>query len=420
MLKFWFLVYNIAVLPLFWLIVWIYSLFNDKVKQGLNGRKCLNLNLNPENKYIIVHSSSLGEYQQSVPLIQEFLNNGYHIILSFFSPSGYNNAKITDERITKIYLPLDFYFKMKKFIDEINPEKIILIKYDLWFNFLYVSKKKGIQTIIANARYDENDYSWKNFISASFKKSLYSMIDKLFVIDEDDEKNFKRKLKKLNIRIIRVGDSKFERVYQSSKAVNKENLIDKEILKDKKVFVIGSSWKQDEDIIFPVLDKIINYENIITFLVPHEPKETKIVAIEKNIEAKYTNLSTIRFSDINKYRGQNIIIVDSVGKLMSLYALADVSYVGGGFKTGLHNILEPAIFNVPVIFNNSHKNSDEDELMIKFGCGIITETAQDFYKIFRTLLKDDEYRKNTGKKCKLLFENSLGTARKIFNNINLN
>lgn len=421
MSKFWFLIYNIILIPIIWVFFRIYSLFNFKVREGFSGRKksLSELEHNPlihnkNKKNILIHSSSFGEYQQALPIIEELKKRDFNIILSFFSPSGFKNSKIPYDDIIKIYLPFDSYFKIKKFFKLVNPDLIILIRYDLWFNFLFRARKKKIRTIIANARFDENDIYWKLPVIKSFKKTLFNLIDKLFVIDEEDEINYKRILNQKSSSIIKVGDSKFERVFEASKNIKKENVLDEEIIKGKKVFVIGSSWKEDEEIILPVVNKIIEIDSsLLTVLVPHEPKETKLLMIEKNIREKYVNLNTIRYSNIKSYNNENIIIIDSIGKLMNLYSQAYVSYVGGGFHSGLHNILEPVIFNMPVFFSNEVKNSDEDEVLLNAGCGILVTDKKQFYRIFREIIEDPEHRNYIADKCKLVFEKKLGTAKKI-------
>jgi len=428
MLKFWFSVYNAICIPALWLLFHSYGLINLKVRRGLSGRahvfRELNnflKNINNEKKSIIIHSSSLGEYQQSLPLVEEFHKLNYNIIHTFFSPSGYENSKIPYQNSLKIYLPFDSIFKVKKFLDAINPEYIILIRYDLWFNFLYSARRKNIKTILANARYDEKDIFWKLPVASSFKKNLYRMIDKIFVIDEEDGINYKKKLNSLNSEIIRVGDSKFERVFQASQEIAKNNFINEEILKGRKVFVIGSSWKEDEEVVLPVVNKSIEFErDILTFLVPHEPKETKIAIIEKNIKSKYRNLKSLRLSDISNYNGENLIIVDCIGKLINLYSIAYMSYVGGGFRSGLHNVLEPAVFNIPVFFANDVKNSDEDEILLKSGGGILVKDQKHFYKDFRDIMSNPSLREKIGRRNKKVFENTLGTTKKIVNHISNN
>jgi 3-deoxy-D-manno-octulosonic-acid transferase len=424
MCKFWLYVYNIFSIPLIWSAFKFYSLFNSKVREGFAGRKHIFSDLEKNkslfrngNKNIIIHCSSLGEYQQAIPIYNELLTHNYNIIITFFSPSGYKNSKITENRIFKIYLPFDSYKNIKKFLEFISPEIIIMMRYDLWYNFLYRAKRMNIMTAIANARFDVKDKTWKIPVVSSFKKYMFKMIDVLFAIDDEDEYNFKKVLLN-NSEIFKVGDSKFERVLQSVKTINKENVIDAMIIANKKVFVIGSSWKEDEDIILSVINKTQQYEpKLLTILVPHEPKETKLVLIEKNIEQNYKNLKTIRFSLLKNYSDENIIIVDCVGKLLSLYSISYISYVGGGLKSGLHNILEPAIFNMPVFFANDVKNSDEDEILLKYGCGILVNNQNQFYKDFRRILEDNNLRNEIGEKCKLVFGDKLGVAKKIVNHL---
>lgn len=427
MTKFWFYVYNIVLVPLMWLTFRIAAPFNSKIRNGLKGRKLITQILkNAEHlrknensrKNLIIHSSSLGEFQQAIPLIEQLRRRNFNIICTFFSPSGYLNAKIPYDDILQIYLPFDSRRQVKNFLDLTEPDLIILMRYDLWFNFLYEAKKRNVTVTVANARFDEKDKIWSMFIAGSFKKTMYRMIDKLFVIDKDDEVNYKDKLKGFKGEIVMVGDSKYERVYHSVKDMRDETVLANEIYKDKKVFVIGSSWKDDEDVLLPVLDRIEKkHGNILTILVPHEPKETKISAIEKTIASKYVNFRTIRFSEISKFRGENLIIVNAMGKLAKLYSIAYLSYVGGGFRTGLHNILEPVIFNVPVFFANKVKNSDEDELLIKSGCGFSITGKKNFYKQVYPLLINSVLRNEAADNCSKVFEHTLGTAEKIVNNL---
>lgn len=426
----WFLIYNAAGVPILRLFFRFYGLFNSKVREGLKSRRdlfgSLNKSLslfeeNPEtrkNKNVLIHSSSLGEYQQAIPLVEQFNKKNYNVILSFFSPSGYRNAKISYPDAVKTYLPLDSYRNAGKFLDIVNPGIIIFMRYDLWFNLLYIANKRGIKTVMANARYDEKDLTWKIPVISSFKKKLYGLINTIFVIDETDEANYSSRLKTEDTEIIKIGDSKFERVYESAKNIVVNDIIPEEIIKGKKIFVMGSSWKEDEDIILPALDKAVTINReLLIFLVPHEPKETKISAIEKMTESRYKNLKHIRYTRLKNYSGENLIIVDRIGILSKLYSTAYLSYVGGGFKTGLHNILEPAIFNMPILFSNSVKNSDEDEILVKNGCGIIITDTKQFYRIFRKFMEDRKYRDETGEKCRTVFKDSVGIAEKIVNRI---
>ena len=422
---FWFVFYNTFLLPVFWLLLRILSLFNPKIKDGFRGRKEIFRILSASRsllfngrKNIIIHSSSLGEYQQAIPLIEKFTSKGYNIVCTFFSPSGYNHSNITNPYAIKVYLPFDFLHTVKKFYDTISPSQVILMRYDLWFNFLNEARNRNIKVSVANARFNKKDAIWKLIFAGSFKKSMYNMLDTIFVIDKDDESNYKSTLKNFKGEIIRVGDSKYERVFESLKDFKKDNPLPEKITAGKKIFVIGSSWKDDEDVLLPAVDKILEFEpSLLTVLVPHEPKLTKIEAIEKVFEQKYSNIRSIRYSEIDKYNGENLIIVDRIGILAGLYKIAYISYVGGGFRTGLHNILEPVIFNVPVYFSNQNKNSDEDERVIEAGCGKIITDKKQFYRELRLVLKDESYRNKLSENCRKVFENSLGTADKIVNKL---
>jgi 3-deoxy-D-manno-octulosonic-acid transferase len=275
-----------------------------------------------------------------------------------------------------------------------------------------------VKIIIANARYDENDIFWKVPFVKSIKKAMYGMVDKMFAIDDSDYRNYVKLMEGYNTQVIKAGDSKFERVFEASKSIKKEEVINPKIIEGKKVFVIGSSWKDDEDIILPVLSKVLEYnKDLFTFLVPHEPKETKIAAIEENLKSEYPNLKSIRLSNIENYSDENFVIVDSIGKLMSLYSIAYLAYVGGGLRTGLHNVLEPAIFNIPVFFANEVKNSDEDEILVEKGCGILVSTRNQFYRDLRKVLSDEKYYKESSEGCKYVFDETLGTTKKIIENI---
>ena len=423
MVKIWFLVYNILFLPLIWVGFRLLSLFNPKIREGFKGRKKIfsdikGWNLGDSKSKIIFHSSSLGEYQQAIPIITELRKKNYQIITTFFSPSGYKNSKTLLSDIKKTYLPFDSYPNVKKFFDVLKPEMVILMRYDLWFNFLYYAQKTGVKIIIANARYDENDIFWKVPFVKSIKKAMYGMVDKMFAIDESDYSNYLKLMDGYKTQVIKAGDSKFERVFEASKSIKKEEVINPRIIEGKKVFVVGSSWKDDEDIILPVLSKVLKYnENIFTFLVPHEPKDTKIEAIEENLKNEYPNLKSIRLSDIENYSNENFVIVDSIGKLMSLYSIAYLAYVGGGLRTGLHNVLEPAIFNIPVFFVNEVKNSDEDEILVEKGCGILVSTRNQFYRDLRRILSDEKYYRESSEGCKYVFDETLGTTKKIIENI---
>lgn len=423
MRELWLGIYNVLGVPVMWMAFRILALFNSKIREGLGGRRDLfselskSLSLSGGGKTVVIHSSSLGEYQQSLPLADELLKKGYLVVHSFFSPSGYRNCKISGARQIKTYLPFDSYSGASGFLDILKPEMMIFMRYDLWYNIVYISRKRNVRLVVANARFDEKDRTWTLPVVSSFKKTMYRMLDDVFVIDEFDEKCYKKILDGYGPRVVKAGDSKFERVLNSAKTAGVEGIFEGVGLEDKKVFVMGSSWKDDEEVILPAVNKALEFDkDILVMLVPHEPKETKIQAIEKSL-ARFENISHLRLSAINEYAGENLIIIDRVGILSRLYSVAYASYVGGGFRTGLHNILEPAIFNMPIFFANKVKNSDEDEILIAEGCAIVVTDTRQFYRRFREILTNRKLRDEMGSRCKEVFRNSSGIAESIVKHI---
>lgn len=423
--KLWNAVYNILLVPAVWLFFAAYGIFNSKVRSGFKGRRDLFRKLNEslsvfnrEKKLVLIHCSSLGEYQQAIPLVSELTNLNYNIVLSFFSPSGYTNSKVGSSNCIKTYLPFDSKSNISKFLNTLNPEFIIFMRYDLWFNLLYEARNRKIPMYIANARFDRNDLTWTFPVSSSFKRELYGMLTGIFTIDKKDEEEYSKVLRNKETKVYLIGDSKFERVKQAGGEPEVIPELENIITPQKKVFVIGSSWKEDEILLLPVIDKLIEYEpELLVVLVPHEPKERKIEIIMKHLSSEFQNIHPIRYSLIDKYKNENLIIVDRIGLLMKLYSIAYVSYVGGGLKSGLHNILEPAIYNMPILFGNKVKNSDEDKILIETGCGFVIEDKNVLYKLLRKFLANKNLRDEVGEKCKSVFIGADGIAKRIIKKI---
>jgi 3-deoxy-D-manno-octulosonic-acid transferase len=429
----WYITYNVLFLPLFWVSTRILSIFNRKVKTGYRERKNLLLKLEvklrsfkPDRKNILIHCSSLGEFEQAKPIIEELdKTSRYNFVVSFFSPSGYNHSKLDaglQSEIVKTYLPFDWVHRISRFIDLIKPDAVVFIKYDLWFNFLNQLKKKYIYRIVANASYNEKSLKWKFFLSRSYKKTLYNFFNLVSTTDTEDLEYFKKVLSS-DVKVESLGDTKYERVNKAKELARSKTPINGDILTNKSVFVIGSSWQEDDEILFPVLDRI--YSNgvnvahpLITIIAPHEPTVENIEQIEEDIREHYPHLKIIRYSQIDKYRKENVILIDCVGLLSTLYKYADFAYVGGGLQTGLHNVLEPAAYGIPVMFGDEKLN-DDAEILIKTGGGIPVHNYKILYKNLVHLLSEEETRKNLGAKSSAVFIKENHTSRKLANLINL-
>ncbi len=430
---FWSIVYNFLFLPLFWLAAKLFSLFNNKLKTGFKARKDLFkylntkiLTLDPAKKNVMIHCASLGEFEQAKPIIDELdKTDKYNFIISFFSPSGFNHSKIDTplrSKIIKTYLPYDSPPAVNKFIDVTNPAAVIFIKYDLWMNLLKELKSRGIFTMVVNSAYDIRRLKWKFPVSLSYKRSIYDYVDVIGVTDEEDKLHFRKLLRGKEREIEVFGDTKYERISKAKEVSSDKALINGEVLTDKNVFVVGSSWDKDDDVIFPVIDKIssngLSEElSLVTILAPHEPTEDTLEQIEYDIHDKYPHIKSIRYSELNKYSGENLIIIDCIGILMGLYKYAHVAFVGGGYQTGMHNVLEPAGYGIPVMFGDE-KLSEDAEHLIKNGGGIAVEDSKELFKSLVNLLRKKDYRFEIGKKSLSVFDSKNEASKKIAEIIN--
>ncbi len=430
---FWSIVYNALFLPLFWLAAKTVSLFNNKLKAGFKGRKELFKylkpkiqTLDPQKKNIMIHCASLGEFEQAKPIIDELdKTEKYNFIITFFSPSGFNHSKIDTPlkgQIIKTYLPYDNPSSVRKFLDVTNPAAVIFIKYDLWLNLLNELKARNVYTMVINSAFDTRRFKWRFPVTLSYKKSIYEHVNIIGVTDEEDRLNFRKLMKGTDSEIVVFGDTKYERISKAKEVSSDKALINGNILTDKNVFVVGSSWDKDDDVIFPVIDKIssngLSEElSLVTILAPHEPTEDNLEHIEYDIHEKYPHIKSIRYSELTKFKDENLIIIDCIGILMGLYKYADVAYVGGGYQTGMHNVLEPAGYGIPVMFGDE-KLSEDAEHLIKNGGGIAVEDSKELFKNLVNLLRKDDFRKGVGSKSLSVFDRKNEASKKIAEIIN--
>jgi len=425
--QFWSKLYNILFLPVYYLTANVLSAFNQKIKQSINARSGLFKYLESKLKAIdntkrniLIHCASLGEFEQAKPIIDQLDKTGrYNFIISFYSPSGFNHSKLDSSltsKIIKTYLPLDTKSNVSRFVDMVNPAVAIFIKYDLWFNLVVYLKEKNIYTIVVNKSYEPKKLKWKFFLFRSFKKTVLNLIDMIAVTDEDDKRGLVNILeRKEGIEVF--GDTKYERIAKAKEVQSTNELLSDDLLKSKSVFVVGSSWDKDEELILPVVEKIssngISEElSLLTVIAPHEPTEEILENIEYEIRTNYPLLSSIRYSDLSKYKDENIILIDCVGILMGLYKYAKVAYVGGAFQNGLHNVLEPAGYGIPVLFGND-KISEEGVHLIHNGGGIAVNETKDLYRSLVTLMKKPEERVKIGKKSLSVFDSKNEASKRI-------
>jgi len=421
MIKIWFFFYNVFILPPLYFTLLIGSFFNSKIRIGLKGRKRIFENLiidaaslNKTKKLVWFHSSSLGEFEQAKPIIEELKKKfDINILVTFFSPSGYENSKKYPYADLISYIPFDTPINARRFISIIKPDLAVIMRYDIWPNHIYEMKRVGIPMLLVDATMKKRS-SRKMPLIKSFHEALFKKLTKILAVSQADAEGFKE-FGCTDEQLKIVGDTRFDRVYQKSLKAIEKRLIKGEILKDKKIFVAGSTWNTDEEIICPAFLKLQKYlGNIIMIIAPHEPTILNIENIENEV-GKY--VETIRFSHLNNYKNEKVIIVDSIGILSTLYFYADVAFVGGGFKSNVHNVLEAAVYGVPVLFGPKIENSREPKELQEKGSGILIRNKKEAYKELRTLFGNDELRKSKKEISLKYIEENLGATEKIIREI---
>ncbi len=417
----WKFLYNFLIIPPFYIFLRIASLFNRKIKIGIKGRKRifeeLILNaakLDKSKKLIWFHSSSLGEFEQAKPIIQELKKNpSINILITFFSPSGYENSRKYPYADLVSYLPFDSKAYAERFISIIRPDLAILMRYDIWPNHIWAMKKLNIPCFIVDATMKMNSPR-KLPMAKNFHKILYNDVTRILTVSKSDLEGF-RDFKLENKKLTAVGDTRFDRVYERSLVAKEKNIIKEDVLYGKKVFVAGSTWDVDENVIRPAFAKLAKYDkDVIMLLVPHEPTIENLERIENELSG---SLNSIRFSHLNSYKGERVIIIDSIGILLTLYAYGDLAFVGGSFKQNIHNVLEAAVYGIPVLFGPKIENSQESRELLKRGGGILIRNQKDAYRQLRTFFLSDELRKEKGRIAADYVKENLGATEKILKEI---
>lgn len=417
----WYILYNYVILPCLYVLIRIFALFNEKTKRGIEGRKRIfeelivsAASLDKSKTLIWFHSSSMGEFEQAKPIIEELKkDSSINILVTFFSPSGYENSRKYPYADLISYMPFDTSFNAARFIKIVRPNLAVIMRYDIWPNHIWAIKKEGIPIYLVDATM-KKESPRKLPILKNFHKHLFRDIDRILTISPEDAAGFEGfGTGKEQVKV--VGDTRFDRVYQRSLSARSKNLIKEGLFEGKKVLVMGSSWDADEEVMLPAFIKLAKYDkDVILIIAPHEPTIINLDRIEHEFNG---NLSSIRFSALNNYSGERVIIVDSIGILLTLYTYADVAFVGGSFKQNIHNVLEAAVYGIPVISGPKIFNSQEAVKLADTGGGIIVRNKKEAYRQLRTLFSNDALRKQKGKISFDYVQQHLGATNKIIKEI---
>lgn len=395
--------YNI-VIRFYYAIIYILSFFNKKAQLWIQGRK--NNAITPLPGCIWFHFASLGEFEQGRPVLEKLkaLYPDKPIAITFFSPSGYEIRKNTPLADAVYYLPLDTAANAQRFIDILQPEMAIFTKYEYWYHFFNVLQKRQIPLYIISGIFRPGQIFFKWY--GSLHRKMLGMVTRFFVQDEAS-KNLLLSLQKDNVTV--SGDTRFDRVWANAQAPKELPLI-AEFKAGQKVFIGGSTWPKDEELLAGLITLYPDWKFIFA---PHEIGEEKINHLMGLLPADQTaRFSQIadRKSNLSNFR---ILVIDNIGMLSSLYQYGEVAYIGGGFGVGIHNTLEAAAFGLPVIFGPNYQRFREARELIEFKAGISIGNMDELKQAADLLMTDVISRDTAGKKAAGYVRSNIGATDSI-------
>jgi len=383
------------------------------MKLFLEGRKdvfkTLANSINAEDKTIWFHCASLGEFEQGVPLMEALKTKyaDYKLIVTFFSPSGYEIKKNDPIADVIVYLPLDTPKNAKEFVQLTHPSLAVFIKYEFWPNYLFQLKKKEIKTLLVSGLFRENQLFFKSY--GGFMRKALKSFDHFFVQNDTSL----TLLQQLNFKNITLsGDTRFDRVSNQLKQDNNLDFVS-QFKQESTCIVSGSTWPEDEQVL---LDFINSASGNVKFIIaPHKIDAQKIDAFRKSIQKDVVLYSEKQDKDLSNY---SVLIVDTIGLLTKIYSYADIAYIGGAMgNTGLHNILEPITFGVPIIIGQNFEKFPEAKTLLKRKGLFTVSNASECTQILTKLVTDEVFRNQTGKIAKQFAESNIGATKKIIDYI---
>lgn len=420
------MIYNIVIYFVLWGIA-IASLFNEKVRKMWRGEreafKILKQKVDPNAKYIWFHAASLGEFEQGRPLMERICKDypQYKILLTFYSPSGYEVRKNYEGADIICYMPVDTRLNAIRFLRLVRPVMAFFIKYEFWSNFLHILKHRNIPTYSVSSifREDQVFFKWYGRSYAGVLKCF----TRFFVQNEES----KRLLEGIGFTAVDVvGDTRFDRVLQIKEAAKQLPIC--EAFRtgvassqsadvphhDFKVFVAGSSWPPDENIFIPFFNEHKDWRLLIA---PHVIAEEHLKLILSLIKGK----KVVRYTQTTPEEAAeaDVLIIDCFGLLSSMYNYGDVAYIGGGFGVGIHNTLEAAVWNMPVIFGPNNKKFQEAQGLLKSGGGFEINTYEDFSGLMSSLMNDETFLKQAGDKAGTFVAHLAGATDKVLASVKL-
>ena len=382
----------------------IYSIFNQKIREGLDGRKNWSSALEniPGNAVVLwFHCASLGEFDQGLPVMNALKKRtpNAFILVTFFSPSGMQNFEKRAHPVDKaLYLPFDTKINALTFIQKAKPKLAVFVKYEFWPNFILECRTSNVKLVSISTLLRKNQIYFKGY--GGFFARILKNIDYFFVQNNET----KCLLESIGINNIEVsGDTRYDKVIQHKEAATETDSILSKFSSKRPVLIVGSSWESEEKIIKQFLES--NPETKV-IIAPHNIKRANIERIENLLEQP-----TMRYTDFNEAHVERVLILDTIGHLSTAYQHADYALIGGGFSGSLHNILEAAAFGLPVFFGPHHEKFPEAQSFIDEGIGFVVENAEQLSQKIKALENQEELKQ----KIEAFMQSQAGATDKIVN-----
>ena len=390
-------------------VITIIAVFSPKMKLFIEGRSTvfntLEREINPSDQTIWFHAASLGEYEQGLPVIEKIKNQfpSHKIVLTFFSPSGYEIRKNNTVADVTVYLPLDTKKNAQQFTKLVHPDLVFFIKYEYWPNYLAELKKLETKTYLISGILRGNQLFFK-WYGGFYREALNTFT--YFFVQNESSKNLLYTLGKTNVVV--SGDTRFDRV---AAILEKDNTLDyvAQFKNNTMMVVAGSTWPKDEDLLVNFINS--NTLNIKFIIAPHNIKEEQIQKLKNSISRK-----TILFSEKeNKNLADfNVFIIDTIGILTKIYSYADIAYVGGGFgNPGVHNVLEPATFGVPILIGPNYSHFAEAVALVNMEACIAINQQQELNEAFENLIRNEDIRHEKGHMCSTFVQMNKGATNVV-------
>jgi 3-deoxy-D-manno-octulosonic-acid transferase len=408
-------IYNLSIF-LYGAVIRIAALFNTKARFFIQGRKGwekkLKQNIQNDSNYIWFHCASLGEFEQGRPLIEEIRKQfpKYKVVLTFFSPSGYEIRKNYEGADVVCYLPLDTKQNARKFISLVKPQKVFFVKYEFWYHYITELKRNGIPLYMVSAIFRDSQHFFKNTPWGRWYRNIIFAVTHFFVQNQTSA----ALLQQIGIKQYTLsGDTRFDRVAAIANSAKRFEIVEK-FIADNQVLIAGSTWKPDEELLAEFINNQSNNPAVKFIIAPHEVSASNINRIRELLKTPSILYSETPISDVGKFK---VLIIDSIGILSSLYQYGNVAYIGGGFGVGIHNILEAATFGLPIVFGPNYKKFQEaNDLVSKDGAFTINNYHQLEDTLTPLLTLYDSQKKAAGI-CKKYVEKNVGSTKLIINKV---